>query len=247
PEEAIAALSARMDQIAQNLGFLTDRADGDEHSAVRDAAATARAYYEDRHASAPVPRNDDATPIRRRRDDDAADTSDGPKIETDLPDREQFDIALNENYRIARSELEPLSIAICSVSRIDQIVRQHGLHTATRLMERVASTLSLATKGECYSARKSNSEFIMLARGITVSQFKEVLEQNIYDLSVRRWHDKFSNRTLGMVELHVGIAHVFDFANPSQAMRAADLAHERAVAEVTSTVMLADTADLALG
>ena len=61
------------------------------------------------------------------------------------------------------------SVAICSISRIETIVERHGLHTATRLMERIARTLSYATKGECYSARKSNSEFIMLARGITLS------------------------------------------------------------------------------
>jgi len=123
-------------------------------------------------------------------------------------------------------------------------VQDHGLHTATRLMERVASTLSHATRGECYSARKSASEFIMLARGITISQFQEVLEQSIIDLSLRRWHDKFSNKTLGMIEMHVGIAHVFDFANPSEAMRAADLAHERAMLEHNSTVVLADARDL---
>jgi len=37
---------------------------------------------------------------------------------------------------------------------------------------------------------------------------------------------------------------VFDFANPSEAMRAADLAHERAMLERTSTVVLADARDL---
>ena len=245
-EDAFARLTGRMDQIAHNLGFLSDRIHGDEERMLRDVAKAARAYRDDLQSPAPVAMA--AMPIapvrRRHNDDDAASRGDAPEIETSLPDRAQFEIALQENFRIARNEVEPLSVAICSVSRIDQIVENHGLHTATRLMERVASTLSLATKGECYSARKSASEFIMLARGITVTQFSAILEQSIIDLSLRRWHDKFSNKTLGMVEMHVGVAHVFDFANPSEAMRAADLAHERAMLEYTSTVVQADAHDL---
>ena len=183
--------------------------------------------------------------LHRHRDGGQDAAPDTPRIQTSLPDRSHFEIALQENYRIARSEVEPLSVAICSVSRIDQIVDQHGLHTATRLMERIASTLSLATRGECYSARQSAAEFIMLARGITVTRFSALLEDSIYDLSVRRWHDRFSNRSIGMVDLHVGVAHVFDFASPALAMRAADLAHQRALAEGTSTVALAEARDLA--
>lgn len=187
---------------------------------------------------------DEALAPRRRVDGNGGTRPEAPAIETSLPDRAQFEVALKENFRIARNEVEPLSVAICSVSRIDRIVENHGLHTATRLMERIANTLSVATRGECYSARKSASEFIMLARGITVGQFRDILEQSIIDLSLRRWHDKFSNKTLGMVEMHVGIAHVFDFANPSDAMRAADLAHERAMLDQSSTVVLADRHDL---
>ncbi|MEL7727929.1 diguanylate cyclase [Citromicrobium bathyomarinum] len=238
-EDAFARLTGRMDQLAQNLGFLSDKIGSEEERMVRDVARAARAYRED------LDQAEAETKSRRRHDDgEAAPQSDTPAIRTNLPDRAQFEVALNENFRIARNEVEPLSVAICSVSRIDRIVQDHGLHTATRLMERVASTLSHATRGECYSARKSASEFIMLARGITISQFQEVLEQSIIDLSLRRWHDKFSNKTLGMIEMHVGIAHVFDFANPSEAMRAADLAHERAMLEHNSTVVLADARDL---
>ena len=229
PEDAFARLSGRMDEIAQSLALATGPAEASLLGEPQENVA--RLHQRE-------------TPGLRRRADDGS-QSQGPRIETGLPGRAQFDLALEENYRIARSEVEPLSVAICSVSRIDQIVQQHGLHTATRLMERVAATLSQATRGECYSARQSNSEFIMLARGITISQFSDILEQTIYDLSIRRWYDKFSNKALGMIDLHVGIAHVFDFANPAHAMRAADLAHEKAVLEASSTVLLADEAMLA--
>lgn len=257
-EDAFARLSGRMDQIAQSLGFLSERVESREDIAARDVAQAARAYCEDMQIVPPVAQNDEipararddgnGLPVRRRHDDGtSAEQADAPKFETGLPDRAQFELALEENYRIAQREIEPLSIAICSVSRIEQIVEQHGLHTAKRLMDRVASTLSLAAKGECYSARKGNSEFIMLARGITISQFAAVIEHSIADLAARRWHDKFSNQTLGMIEMHVGIAHVFDFATPSHAMRAADLAHEQAMLEHASNVVLADAKDLALG
>ena len=245
PEDAFARLSGRMDEIAESLGFTSGSAGDAVTSATAHAIGAASAYRTDVPPAPVANLQQDDTPTRRRRADDRVNDSDAPSIEISLPDRAQFEVALQENYRIARNEVEPLSVAICSVSRIDQIVDQHGLHTATRLMERVASTLSLATKGECYSARKSNSEFIMLARGITISQFKDVLEQSIYDLSVRRWHDKFSNKALGMIEMHAGIAHVFDFSDPSHAMRAADLAHELAVLESSSNVVLADQAILA--
>lgn len=253
-EDAFARLAGRMDQIAESLGFVSGRLDEVE---VRDtdpigSKAAAVAYADPRaiEPDAPAAIGDDRPadpPTRRRHNDDNGDEGNAaPAIETSLPDRAQFEVALAENYRIARNEVEPLSVAICSVSRIEQIVEHHGLHTATRLMERVAATLSMATKGECYTARKSSSEFIMLARGITISQFQEILEQSIIDLSVRRWHDKFSNKTLGMVEMHIGAAHVFDFVDPSSAMRAADLAHERAMLEHTSTVILAGPDELSV-
>lgn len=249
-EDAFARLAGRMDQIAESLGFVSGRLDEVEvRDNGRNSSQAAMAYVDPTPIEPDLPSagQDDrpAQPTRRRHDDDGDEgANSAPAIETSLPDRAQFEVALKENYRIAQSEIEPLSVAICSVSRIDHIVEHHGLHTATRLMERVAATLSTATKGECYSARKSASEFIMLARGITISQFQAVLEQSIYDLSVRRWHDKFSNKTLGMVEMHIGVAHVFDFADPSSAMRAADLAHERAMLEPTSTVTLAGPEDL---
>ncbi len=247
PEDAFARLSGRMDQIAESLGFLSGRIEDDD-ARLSEAVARATSAYRDLGPppAAPAPVATADMQVRRRRDDDGqnAGGQEAPRIETGLPDRAQFEVALAENFRIARNEVEPLSVAICSVSRIEQIVEHHGLHTATRLMERVAGTLSLATKGECYSARKSNSEFIMLARGITISQFCAVLEESIANLAARRWHDKFSNETLGMIDMHVGIAHVFDFASPGQAMRAADLAHERAMLERDSNVVLAHPRDL---
>lgn len=261
PEDAFARLSGRMDQIAESLGFLTDRVDQPVPSPDgANAAASYRGHAaptEDRPSerrdleprqTAGTGAFDDLSnvPNRRHRDDDTSEFAEEiAGFDLALPDRATFNEELERNYRIARNEVEPLSVAICSVSRIDAIVKDHGLETAQRLLERVASTLSSATKGECYSARKSNSEFIMLARGITISQFCDVLEESIVNLAARRWHDKYSNETLGMVDMHIGVAHVFDFANPSQAMRAADLAHERALGEHTSNVVIADTRDLA--
>ncbi|GAB5349596.1 diguanylate cyclase domain-containing protein [Alteriqipengyuania sp. 357] len=238
-EDAFARMPGRIDRMAQSLGLLGDRVDRNEERFVREAARAARAYRDELDLATAC------LPVHRRHADGLGDARpDAPAIETSLPNRAQFEVALRENFRIARNEVEPLSVAICSVSRIDQIVENHGLHTATRLMERVASTLSLATRGECYSARKTASEFIMLARGITITQFQAILEQSIVDLSARRWQDRFSNKTLGMVEMHVGIAHVFDFANPAEAMRAADFAHGRAMLEPAGTVVLADACDL---
>jgi len=229
-EDAFARLASRMDQIAEGLGFVADRVD----------------RVEGRQT---VPREEarGEVPNRRHRDDDAGQAPEATAKAFDLalPDRASFEDELERNYRIARNEVEPLSVAICSVSRIEKIVQSHGMRTAQRLLERVATTLSYATKGECYSARKSGSEFVMMARGITISQFRAVLEQSIADLSARRWHDKFSNEALGMIDMHIGVAHVFDFAHPSLAMRAADLAHERAVLEGTSNVVVADAGDLA--
>jgi GGDEF domain-containing protein len=229
-EDAFARLASRMDQIAEGLGYVADRMDKVEGRQTGPREET---------------RGD--VPNRRHRDDDAGQAPEGTAKAFDLalPDRASFEEELERNYRIARNEVEPLSVAICSVSRIEKIVQSHGMRTAQRLLERVATTLSYATKGECYSARKSGSEFVMMARGITISQFRAVLEQSIADLSARRWHDKFSNEALGMIDMHIGVAHVFDFANPSLAMRAADLAHERAVLEQTSNVVVADAGDLA--
>lgn len=233
PEDAFARLAGRMDRIAQDLGFLTDRGPPLQ-PAPHERACGSRIAVD-------LSATPDPKPNRRHRDGGAPDTIDAAAgLDFALPDRATFDAMLERNYRIARNEVEPLSVAICSVSRIDAILERHGIATTQRLLARVASTLSAATSGECYSARQSNSEFIMLARGITVSRFCAVLEERIAGLAARRWHDKFSNRMLGMIDMHVGVAHVFDFSNPSQAMRAADLAHEQAVLQQASNVVLAE-------
>ena len=244
PEDAFARLAGRMDRLAEELGFVTDRGPRPQsvQPAQRDVAegllaAARHAYGSPRGAFDDLP----GAANRRHRHDAGQDMGDGTgTLDFALPDRATFDAMLERNYRIARNEVEPLSVAICSVSRIDAILKNHGIATAQRLLDRVASTLSAATRGECYSARKSNSEFIMLARGITVSQFCAVLEESTASLAARRWHDKYSSQTLGMIDLHVGVAHVFDFANPSLAMRAADLAHEQAALQQTTNLVLAD-------
>ena len=53
-EDAFARLTGRMDQIAHNLGFLSDRIHGDEERMLRDVAKAARAYRDDLQSPAPV-------------------------------------------------------------------------------------------------------------------------------------------------------------------------------------------------
>lgn len=166
-----------------------------------------------------------------------------PAIVLPLPDRASFEDVLDDNFKKARHDLDPMCVAVCSVNRIPQIITKHGRETAQRLLERIAALLNKSTGGNCHSARK-DYEFVIVSRGKTPSALVESLQQGIDELATVRWHDKFSREFIGMCEVRVSVADVFDFPNPSVAMRAADVLHRQMQREGLTDVMLA-TKDMA--
>ena len=189
----------------------------------------------------------------RRFDDDDEDLPDDvsgqepddapPAIVLPLPDRASFEDVLEDNFKKARHDLDPMCVAVCSVNRIPQIITKHGRETAQRLLERIAALLNKSTGGNCHSARK-DYEFVIVSRGKQPSALIESLQQGIDELATVRWHDKFSREFIGMCEVRVSVADVFDFPNPSVAMRAADVLHRQMLREGLTDVMLA-TPDMA--
>lgn len=174
-------------------------------------------------------------------DQDAEDAA--PAITLPIPDRASFEDVLEDNFKKARRDLDPMCVAVCSVNRIPQIIAKHGRATAQRLLERIAALLNKSTGGNCHSARK-DYEFVIVSRGKTPSALVESLQQGIDELATVRFHDKFSREFIGMCEVRVSVADVFDFPNPSVAMRAADVLHRQMQLEGITDVMLA-TKDMA--
>ncbi len=199
------------------------------------------------------PRGALSTRKLRRFDDDDEDLYDdetdeepedaAPAIVLPIPDRASFEDVLEDNFKKARRDLDPMCVAVCSVNRIPQIIAKHGRETAQRLLERIAALLNKSTGGNCHSARK-DYEFVIVSRGKTPSALIESLQQGIDELATVRFHDKFSREFIGLCEVRVSVADVFDFPNPSIAMRAADVLHRQMQREGTTDVMLA-TKDMA--
>ena len=97
------------------------------------------------------PRGALSTRKLRRFDDDDEDLYDdetdeepedaAPAIVLPIPDRASFEDVLEDNFKKARRDLEPMCVAVCSVNRIPQIIAKHGRETAQRLLERIAALL----------------------------------------------------------------------------------------------------------
>lgn len=158
---------------------------------------------------------------------------------TGLPNRHAFNALLQQEMDTARTGGNHLSIAICDIDQFQQINDAHGHDTGDRLLKLVAKLLGAMPVKHFHIGRHSRAEFVLLFRGVSTLEAKDLLEDMRAHIASRRLISRDSNQPLGAVNISAGIANAFAYRALPLALRAADAALFQAKNARNSAVQIA--------
>jgi len=143
---------------------------------------------------------------------------------TGLPNRRAFESRLKEEATQAAANGEALSVAFCDIDHFKKVNDLHGHDTGDRVLKFVGSLLAKISGEKCHVARHGGEEFVMLFRGKTASEACEIVDETRADLASRNLVDRNSGERMDQVSFSGGVADVFAYADPREALKAADRA-----------------------
>lgn len=143
---------------------------------------------------------------------------------TGLPNRRAFEARLKEEVTQAQASGEPLSVAFCDIDHFKRINDTHGHDTGDRVLKFVGSLLAKISNEKCHVARHGGEEFVMLFRGKTVIEACAIVDETRADLASRNLVDRNSGERMAQVSFSGGVADVFAYDSPREALKAADRA-----------------------
>lgn len=143
---------------------------------------------------------------------------------TGLPNRRAFEATLKEEVAQAVANGEALSVAFCDIDHFKNVNDTHGHDTGDRVLKFVGSLLTRISDEKCHVARHGGEEFVMLLRGKTVSEACEVVDSARADLASRNLVDRNTGERMAQVSFSGGVADVFAYPDPRDALKAADRA-----------------------
>jgi len=158
---------------------------------------------------------------------------------TGLPNRRAFEAVLDRHYREAMITIDSLIVAICDIDHFKLVNDNHGHETGDRVIKAVAETLNRLSNNKCHVARHGGEEFVLLFRGVTKAQAREKLDAVRENFSQRRFVNRKTDDPIGQVTFSGGVADVFAYTTPGEALRAADEALYLAKEQGRNAVMAA--------
>jgi diguanylate cyclase len=158
---------------------------------------------------------------------------------TGLPNRRAFEAVFDRHYREAQTDIDHLCIAFCDIDHFKQVNDNHGHETGDRVIQAVAEALDRLSNQNCHVARHGGEEFVLIFRGLTKAQSREKLDAVRENFATRRFVNRKTDDPIGRVTFSGGVADVFAYANPREALRAADEALYLAKAQGRNAVMAA--------
>ncbi len=141
---------------------------------------------------------------------------------TGLPNRRAFETVLEREYRDARASFDPLTVAFCDIDHFKRINDTHGHDAGDRVIRLIAEMLATISDDNCHVARHGGEEFVMLFRGVSLSEAHKKLDGLREQMAERRLRNRETDEPLGQITFSAGIADVFDFPDPRAALKAAD-------------------------
>lgn len=147
---------------------------------------------------------------------------------TGLPNRRAFEAELERNFSEASKAGEPLCIAFCDIDHFKAVNDTHGHDAGDRVICVVAKTLSEISGDRCHIARHGGEEFVLLFRGSHQQVALETLDGARTALAARRLVNRRTKLPFGQITFSGGVADVFAYGSPSEALAAADEALYRA-------------------
>ncbi len=125
---------------------------------------------------------------------------------------------------IAKESGESLSLAFCDIDHFKKINDAHGHDAGDRVLKFVGTLLAKISDEKCHVARHGGEEFVMLFRGFTVAEAAKIVDDARADLSERNLVDRKTGERMDHVTFSGGIADVFSYDEPRDALKAADRA-----------------------
>jgi len=159
---------------------------------------------------------------------------------TGLPNRRAFEAVLNAEYAEGQASGLPLCVAFCDIDRFKAINDTHGHEAGDRILRVVAQTLASGCREDCYIARHGGEEFAMLFRGVGPAEALARLDTAREELAQRRMINRRTDKPFGIVTFSGGIAEVSSFADPRDALAAADAALYRAKEDGRNRILIAE-------
>lgn len=158
---------------------------------------------------------------------------------TGLPNRRAFEVLLETHYREAQRAIEPLCVAFCDIDHFKRVNDTHGHETGDRVIQAIGQVLAQITNETVHVARHGGEEFVMLFRGLNKREAFERLDLARQAMAERRFVNRTTDELIGSITFSGGIADVFAYSNPSDALRAADEALYTAKEGGRNQIMLA--------
>jgi diguanylate cyclase len=143
---------------------------------------------------------------------------------TGLPNRRAFEARMKEEAIAAQSAQEALSVVFCDIDHFKLVNDTHGHDTGDRVLKFVANLLSGISGERCHVARHGGEEFVMLFRGKTAAEVCTVVDEAREDLSRRSLVNRATGEKMEKVTFSAGVANVFAYEDPRDALKAADRA-----------------------
>ena len=159
---------------------------------------------------------------------------------TGLPNRRAFEGTLTRHYREAQAAIEPLTIAFCDIDHFKRVNDTHGHETGDRVIQAVGQALARIGNANCHVARHGGEEFVILFRNVTRKEALEQLDCVRRQMAERRFVNRQTDEPIGSVTFSGGIADVFAYPGPRDALEAADKALYRAKQEGRNQILLAE-------
>jgi diguanylate cyclase len=158
---------------------------------------------------------------------------------TGLPNRRTFEAMFDREYREAQAEVDHLCVAFCDIDHFKQVNDTHGHETGDRVIQAVAETLDRLSGQKCHVARHGGEEFVLLFRGLDKAQTREKLDAVRETFAQRRFVNRKTDDPIGRVTFSGGVADVFAYPSPRDALRAADEALYLAKQQGRNAIMAA--------
>jgi diguanylate cyclase len=141
---------------------------------------------------------------------------------TGLPNRRAFEAVLDKHYREAQAAVEPLSVAFCDIDHFKRVNDTHGHDAGDRVIQAIGETLARLSNDNCHVARHGGEEFVMLFRGLAPGEAKARLDQAREEMAARNMINRKTEEPIGQITFSGGVASVFGYDSPREALSAAD-------------------------
>lgn len=225
-QEARAATSEYHSALSAQAGELEAASDTDA-TLIQLTALTRAMVKRTREIERAMQRSEEQTRTLRHKLAAARRTAEHDHL-TGLPNRRAFENRYEAEYRAARAEGEPLSVAFCDIDHFKRINDSHGHDAGDRVLKLVAENLARISNESCHVARHGGEEFVVLLRNRTTAEAYAMLDRLRAELADRRLVNRATDLPIGQVTFSAGIADVFASGNRRLALKAADEALYRA-------------------